>query len=191
VLGVSVDTVYCHANWGASLGGVSFPLLADFHPKGKLAQDCGMYLEKAGIGDRATVLIDAGGIVRHASSVGPGGKRDMNELLSLCRDMDSAWEGAALEGAGESSGLAGGATLYVKDACGPSRQASLARTNLHLDGLTLRNVSQDSAALADLTSAAGKDQSPCLVEDGKALHEAGDIVRRLVEASGGFWADAG
>ena len=31
VLGVSVDSVFCHANWAASMGGVSFPLLADFH----------------------------------------------------------------------------------------------------------------------------------------------------------------
>ena len=41
VLGVSVDSMYCHANWARDLGGVSFPLLADFHPKGEVARSYG------------------------------------------------------------------------------------------------------------------------------------------------------
>ena len=62
VLGVSVDSVYSHAAWAASLGGVSFPLLADFHPKGALASELGLYLDGAGITDprhlSGLVLID-------------------------------------------------------------------------------------------------------------------------------------
>jgi hypothetical protein len=42
VLGVSVDSIYCHGNWAKSLGGVSFPLLADFHPKGAMAKKYGV-----------------------------------------------------------------------------------------------------------------------------------------------------
>ena len=49
VLGVSVDSVYCHANWGQSMGGISFPLLADFHPKGAMASEYGLYLSDKGI----------------------------------------------------------------------------------------------------------------------------------------------
>ena len=75
VLGVSVDSVYSHANWAASMGGVSFPLLSDFQPRGALAQSLGCFLEGAGITDRATVLIDKDGVVRYAVSVGPGGKQ--------------------------------------------------------------------------------------------------------------------
>ena len=87
VLGVSVDSVYCHANWARDLGGVSFPLLADFSPKGALAAACGVYLEKAGITDRATVIIDSGGVVRHASSVGPSGQRDVAQPGALYADV--------------------------------------------------------------------------------------------------------
>ena len=36
VLGVSVDSIHSHANWGRDLGDVSFPLLADFEPIGFL-----------------------------------------------------------------------------------------------------------------------------------------------------------
>ena len=35
--GVSIDSVHSHANWGRELGGVSFPLLSDFEPKGAVA----------------------------------------------------------------------------------------------------------------------------------------------------------
>ena len=32
VLGVSIDTKHSHKNWAESLGGISFPLLSDWHP---------------------------------------------------------------------------------------------------------------------------------------------------------------
>ena len=31
--GVSVDATFSQSAWGATLGGVSIPLIADFHPK--------------------------------------------------------------------------------------------------------------------------------------------------------------
>ncbi len=64
VLGVSVDSKFSHDNWASSLGGISFPLLADFHPKGGVAASFGLYLEDNGITDRATVIIDKNGIVQ-------------------------------------------------------------------------------------------------------------------------------
>lgn len=106
-LGISVDSVHSHANWAAGLGGVSFPLLADFHPKGDVARKYGLYLEDAGITDRATVIIAADGIVRHASSVGPAGRRDIAELARLCEEIDRAHQGR-LPAIGKPAGVAGG-----------------------------------------------------------------------------------
>ncbi|MBW2578727.1 MAG: redoxin domain-containing protein, partial [Deltaproteobacteria bacterium] len=83
VVGISIDSVYCHANWADSLGGISVPLLADFHPKGAVAEAFGLYLADNGITDRATVIIDADGVVQHISAVGPGGSRDIDELAGL------------------------------------------------------------------------------------------------------------
>jgi len=34
VLGISVDSVHSHRAFARELGGIDFPLLADFHPKG-------------------------------------------------------------------------------------------------------------------------------------------------------------
>ena len=183
VLGISVDSIFCHANWAQSLGGVSFPLLADFHPKGAVAESYGLYLAEAGITDRATVLIDAKGVVQHASSVTPAGKRDIAELAALCEGVD-AKHGSGLAAFPTPEGLGPVEALYVKSHCGHSRKVMLVRENLHLqDQLEMRNVSVDSQALEALTKAAGKDQAPCLIVGGKAMHEADDIVSYLVKSS--------
>ena len=86
VLGISVDSRFCHDNWaGKDLGGISFPLLADFHPKGDVAKKYGVYLEDKGITDRATVIIDKRGIVCYAASVGLDGLRKGEALLAECQ----------------------------------------------------------------------------------------------------------
>ena len=93
VLGVSVDSVYCHVNWARDLGGITFPLLADFHPKGEVARAYGLYLDGSGITDRATVLVDAAGVVRDAASVTPSGRRDIGELAAECERLDAGYSG--------------------------------------------------------------------------------------------------
>ena len=89
MLGCSVDSRYCHKAWADSLGGISFPLLADFHPKGAVAQSFGVYLDDQGFCDRATVIYDKDGIVRYAHSVTPAGKRDLAELAAECERIDA------------------------------------------------------------------------------------------------------
>ena len=180
VLGVSIDSVYCHLNWAMSLGGISFPLLADFQPKGAVAAAYGLYLEEAGITDRATVIIDAGGVVRHASSVTPSGSRDIEELAALCEEVDKAYEGK-LEQIPSPAGLEQGATLYVKSSCGFSAWTLQARDNLHLqDALPVKNVSEDSSAMAELEKLTGKQQAPCLVGGDKPMLESAEIISHLV-----------
>jgi len=88
VLGVSIDSRFSHDNWAKSLGGVSFPLLQDFHPKGDVAKKYGAYLEDKGITDRATVIIDKQGVVRYSVAVTPAGERNPKELLAECQKVD-------------------------------------------------------------------------------------------------------
>ena len=180
VLGISVDSIYCHANWAAGLGGISFPLLADFHPKGEVGRAHGLYLDGAGIDDRATVILDAGGTVRHASSVTPSGRRDIAELAALCEQVDREY-GQTLPGIAPPPGLPGPGTLFVKSRCGFSQKALLARANLHFeDALPVRNVSEDDAARRELVERAGGDQAPCLVIGDRVIQESDDIVAFLV-----------
>ncbi len=178
VLGVSVDSTYCHANWAMSLGGVSFPLLADFHPKGEVAKAYGLYLDGAGITDRATVIIDADGVVRHVSSVGPGGKRDIAELAGLCEQLDQNYTGelAAFDPA---PGLEPATVLYVRSNCMFSTNALAVLENLHIDGIPVRNVSEDNAAMNDLVAVAGNGQAPCLVIGETPHHESAEIITYL------------
>ena len=63
VFGISVDSVWAHKAFAEKLG-IKYPLLADFQPKGAVAQKYGLYLEEKGITSRATVVIDGAGIVR-------------------------------------------------------------------------------------------------------------------------------
>jgi hypothetical protein len=185
VLGVSVDSVYSHANWARDLGGISFPLLSDFEPKGAMARSYGLYLDGPGITDRATVVIDSAGVVRHTSSVGPGGKRDIGELAELCARIDRE-AGTPVTPFPAAPGVPKGAVLYVKSQCGFSRAVLLARDNLHLAAsLPVRNVTEDEAARAECVRAAGKDQAPCLVVGGAAKLESADIIAFLCEAAGG------
>jgi glutaredoxin len=182
VLGVSVDSIHSHANWARDIGGVSFPLLADFHPKGAVAESYGLYLADAGITDRATVIIDKDGIVRHASSVTPSGERNIEELLALCEQIDRDHPGA--QEFSKPAGLSAGTRLFVKSGCGFSKTALLARQNLHLeDAIAVANITEDAGAKAELEKLTGKTQVPCLVVDGEPMLESADIVRYLVKSS--------
>ena len=184
--GISIDSVYCHAYWAASLGGVTYPLLSDFNPKGAVADSFGLYLSAAGITDRATVIIDANGVVQHVSSVTPAGKRDIAALAELCEGVDKAY-GKPLPGSKKPAGVSGEMLLYVKNGCPFSRAALNARVNLHLESVIKpRFIDEDESALAALEKLTGKKQVPCLVTDGVPMHESGDIVAKLATAVTGF-----
>ncbi len=49
---------------------------------------------------------------------------------------------------------------------------------------TVKNVTEDAAAKAELTKLAGKDQAPALVCSGEVMHEAADITNFLVSKAG-------
>jgi peroxiredoxin len=69
LVGVSVDSAYCHRAFRESLN-LKFPLLADFHPKGAMSRRYGAYQEDFGANNRSLVLVGEDGVVRwsHASS---------------------------------------------------------------------------------------------------------------------------
>jgi peroxiredoxin len=64
VIGVSVDSIYSHGAW-AAVRGITFPLLADFHPKGEVARRYGVWRNSDGFSDRALYVIDAEGVIRY------------------------------------------------------------------------------------------------------------------------------
>jgi len=66
VLGISVDSIPSHVAWAKSLGGISYPLLSDFEPKGEVAKAYGAYRTGEGITERALFVIDKEGKVVYA-----------------------------------------------------------------------------------------------------------------------------
>ena len=56
LLGISVDSAWAHRAFQDHLG-VTIPLLADFHPKGKVARDYGVWVESHGVAARALVMV--------------------------------------------------------------------------------------------------------------------------------------
>jgi peroxiredoxin len=62
--GISVDSAFSHKAFQEHLG-IEFDLLADFEPKGKVAREYGMYLDKHGTNARGFVVIDTEGKVKH------------------------------------------------------------------------------------------------------------------------------
>jgi peroxiredoxin len=65
LLGISVDSVYSHGAW-AAVRRLSFPLLADFQPKGEVARRYRVWREAEGFSERALYIVDADGIIRYA-----------------------------------------------------------------------------------------------------------------------------
>ncbi|MBN9110445.1 MAG: peroxiredoxin [Pseudonocardia sp.] len=77
VLALSVDHPFALGAW-AKEQGYTFPLLADFWPHGKVAQDYGVFNADAGFALRGTFLVDKDGVVRFAEVNGPGDARDQD-----------------------------------------------------------------------------------------------------------------
>jgi peroxiredoxin len=65
VLGISVDSAWTHQAFAKQME-VSYPLLADFHPKGDVAAHYGLCNTEKGVTKRATVVIDKAGKVAWA-----------------------------------------------------------------------------------------------------------------------------
>ncbi len=57
LLGISVDGMWCHKAF-RSQRNLSFPLLADFEPKGAVARSFGVYREGDGFTERALFVLD-------------------------------------------------------------------------------------------------------------------------------------
>jgi peroxiredoxin len=60
VLGLSVDSAWAHKAFAEKMG-IKYPLLADFHPRGAVAEKFGVYLADKGITGRAIAIIDKAG----------------------------------------------------------------------------------------------------------------------------------
>jgi peroxiredoxin (alkyl hydroperoxide reductase subunit C) len=87
VLGISVDSVPTHKAWVEHLGGIEYPILADFWPHGEVAKIYGV-LRPEGYSERATFVIDKKGVIRHIEVHEIGKVPDRAKLLELLKTLN-------------------------------------------------------------------------------------------------------
>ena len=87
VLGLSVDSVPCLKAWADSLGGISYPLLSDFFPHGRVAETFGV-LRPEGYNERAIFVIDKQGIIRYVDIHDIAKQPENDELFRTLVEVD-------------------------------------------------------------------------------------------------------
>jgi peroxiredoxin len=93
LLGISVDGVWCHEAFTENRH-LHFPLLADFEPKGAVAQLYGVYRKHEGTTERALFVIDKNGIITWSYvspvAVNPGADGILDALERLPKAKSEA-----------------------------------------------------------------------------------------------------
>src|SRR5215475_11778509 len=84
ILGVSVDSLWAHKAFAAQQG-IAYPLLADFQPRGAVAEKYGVYLPEKGIAARTAFVIGKDGKIKEIVGSEIPVARDIAKLLEKAR----------------------------------------------------------------------------------------------------------
>ena len=82
-----MDHIPCLKAWAETFGAITYPLLSDFWPHGKVAQKYGV-LRKEGYTERALFIIDKTGIIRYIDIHNIDEQPDNNVLRKAIREID-------------------------------------------------------------------------------------------------------
>lgn len=82
LLGITVDNIPTLFSWTNQMGRLWFPVLSDFYPHGRVADQYGI-LRSDGVSERALIVIDKQGVIRYIDV------HDINERPSLEKLMDA------------------------------------------------------------------------------------------------------
>lgn len=81
MLGISCDHIAAHRAWSTAMGGLPYPELSDWHPKGEVTTAYGLWNEERGAGTRAVIIVDQDGIVRYRQTYAPGTLPEPDRIL--------------------------------------------------------------------------------------------------------------
>ncbi len=94
VLGISVDSIYCHLAWvKREVGLLDYPLCSDFFPHGEAARRYGIFREGPpipGINDRAIFVVNKEGRIAWSKLYDLGAQPENEELLDALKQINSA-----------------------------------------------------------------------------------------------------
>ena len=86
VLGLSVDSVWSHKAFAEKMG-IRYPLLADFQPRGAVAEKFGVYLAEKGITGRAIAIINKAGEIAWFKNYDIPVVPDVNEVAKALEGL--------------------------------------------------------------------------------------------------------
>jgi len=86
VLGISTDLGPAKAAWAASMGGLSFPVLADFNPPGAVAKAYGAF-GPHGLAERAIFVVDKSGHIAWSKMHGMDDDPNLAELMGVLKTL--------------------------------------------------------------------------------------------------------
>ena len=86
-MGISCDHIAAHRAWTTSLGGLPYPELSDWHPKGRVAQSYDLWNEERGAAKRAVIVIDKKGIIQHFQVYPAGQLPEPAEILKVVENL--------------------------------------------------------------------------------------------------------
>ena len=89
VLGVSVDSAWSHKAYSEKMG-IKYSLLADFNPRGAMADKYGVYLAEKGISGRAIVIVGKDGKVAWVRNYDIPVVPDVAEVASALQQVKAA-----------------------------------------------------------------------------------------------------
>ncbi len=84
ILGISVDSLWAHKAFAAQQG-ISYPLLADFQPRGAVAEKYGVFLPEKGISARTAFIIGKDGKIKDVVASDIPVARDIRALIEKAR----------------------------------------------------------------------------------------------------------
>ena len=70
------------------MGGLPYPELSDWHPKGEVTQAYGLWNEERGAGTRAVLIVDKEGVVRFRETYAPGTLPEPEKVLEALAGLD-------------------------------------------------------------------------------------------------------
>ena len=89
VLGVSVDSVWSHKAYAEKMG-IKYSLLADFQPRGAMAEKYGVFLADKGITGRAIVIVNKNGKIAWIRNYDIPVVPDLKEVAAALQKVKAA-----------------------------------------------------------------------------------------------------
>jgi glutaredoxin len=124
VLGISVDSVPCLKAWADSLSGITYPLLSDFYPHGRVAQLFGI-LRGEGYTERTIFVIDKKGIIRYVDVHDIDEQPDNEVLFRVLAELEPQAAAAARAAALPSPEPDADVVMYCTPWCPDCRRARI------------------------------------------------------------------